>query len=103
MKIIAKSGSKTATDEIEIQVRNPNPPRVTSLYKVLQGKEKGNIEYELFGMEGTNKASIEMSSIPPVDFGRRLKYLIQYPHGCVEQTTSSVFPQLFLENVMDLT
>jgi len=32
-----------------------------------------------------------------------LEYLIQYPHGCVEQTTSSVFPQLFLADIFDIT
>ena len=45
---------------------------------------------------------MEVSSVPTVDFSRRLDYLIQYPHGCVEQTTSSVFPQLYLNDVMDL-
>ncbi|WP_430933576.1 alpha-2-macroglobulin family protein [Saccharicrinis sp. 156] len=102
VKIIAQSGSEKAEHEIEIQVRNPNPPRVTSVSKILQGKESAGIPYELFGMEGTNNATIEVSSIPPVDFGRRLKYLLCYPHGCVEQTVSSVFPQLFLENVMEV-
>ncbi|TLX73078.1 hypothetical protein E9993_16600 [Labilibacter sediminis] len=102
VKIIAKSGSETAIDEIEIQVRNPNPPRVSSINKLLQTGESANIDYEFFGLEGTNKATLEMSSIPPVDFGRRLKFLLRYPHGCVEQTTSSVFPQLYLENVMEL-
>ena len=33
---------------------------------------------------------------------RRLHYLIHYPHGCIEQTTSAVFPQLYLTDVMDL-
>jgi uncharacterized protein YfaS (alpha-2-macroglobulin family) len=27
---------------------------------------------------------------------------MQYPHGCVEQTTSAVFPQLFLDRIMEL-
>ena len=102
VKIIAKSGSAIAEDEIEIQVRNPNPPRVTSVSKSFQAHESGAIPYELFGMDGTNKVTVELSSIPPVDFGRRLKYLLSYPHGCVEQTTSSVFPQLYLENVMEV-
>ncbi|GAF04427.1 Ig-like domain-containing alpha-2-macroglobulin family protein [Saccharicrinis fermentans] len=102
VKIIAQAGSEKAEHEIEIQVRNPNPPRVETISKVLQGKEKGAIPYELFGMEGTNKVTMEVSAISPVDFGRRLKFLLEYPHGCVEQTTSSVFPQLFLENVMEV-
>ena len=44
-----------------------------------------------------------MSTIPSINFTGRLAYLIQYPHGCVEQTTSSVFPQLFLNDIFDLT
>ena len=40
--------------------------------------------------------------MPTIDFSRRLQYLIEYPHGCVEQTTSAVFPQLFLNDVADI-
>ncbi|MEI9917857.1 MAG: hypothetical protein WDO14_03530 [Bacteroidota bacterium] len=32
-----------------------------------------------------------------------MKYLIQYPYGCIEQTTSSVFPQLYLDLVKEQT
>lgn len=103
VKITARSGSETATDEIEIQVRNPNPPRISAISQVIQGGQTLTIPYTLFGLKGTNKATLEMSCIPPVDFGRRLKYLLQYPHGCVEQTTSSVFPQLYLSNVMEVS
>src|SRR5699024_2736241 len=34
---------------------------------------------------------------------KRLQFLINYPHGCVEQTTSTAFPQLFLADILDLT
>ena len=37
-----------------------------------------------------------------MEFGRRLQYLIDYPHGCLEQTTSKAFPQLYIAKVMDL-
>ena len=30
-------------------------------------------------------------------------YLIRYPHGCIEQTTSGAFPQLYLGDIFDLT
>ena len=38
-----------------------------------------------------------------MDFTGRMQYLIRYPHGCVEQTTSGVFPQLYLSDIFDLT
>jgi hypothetical protein len=31
-----------------------------------------------------------------------MQYLIQYPHGCLEQTTSSAFPQLFIADIFDI-
>ena len=93
VKVIAKSGSERAEDVIEIQVRNPNPERITSISKVVQAGKTETISYELFGMEGTNKSVVEVSSIPPVDFGRRLKYLLRYPHDVLSKQ-----PVLFFHN-----
>eukprot|EP01029_Cantina_marsupialis_P019394 TRINITY_DN4500_c0_g1_i1.p1 TRINITY_DN4500_c0_g1~~TRINITY_DN4500_c0_g1_i1.p1 ORF type:complete len:1855 (-),score=266.26 TRINITY_DN4500_c0_g1_i1:10961-16525(-) len=102
VKVLAESGNVKATYDIELDVRNPNPRVVNVVDTVLQTNEKWSQVLKLPGMNGTNKGVLELSSIPPVDFGRRLEYLIDYPHGCIEQTTSSVFPQLFLETVVEL-
>ena len=56
-----------------------------------------------FGVEGSNAASVEFSTLPPMDFSKRIEYLIRYPHGCVEQTTSGAFPQLFMGDIFDLS
>ena len=100
--IIATSGKEKSTFSVEIDVTNPNP--VTNAYSdvMIEPNSSKTLRWNTFGVPGSNKASVEVSSVPTVDFGRRLNYLIQYPHGCVEQTTSSVFPQLYLTDVMDL-
>jgi uncharacterized protein YfaS (alpha-2-macroglobulin family) len=54
-------------------------------------------------MSGTNKASLEISSVPALNLAKRLGYLVDYPYGCAEQTTSSAFPQLYLEQLTDLS
>lgn len=100
--VFAKSGSEVAKHEIEINVRNPNPPMTDVTEGIVQPGQAWNTNYTPIGMYGTNEATLEVSRIPPIDFGRRLKYLIRYPHGCVEQTTSSVFPQLFVMDVMEI-
>ncbi|MFH1320754.1 MAG: MG2 domain-containing protein [Bacteroidota bacterium] len=102
VKVIARSGSEKAEYDIEIDVRNPNPKVVDYVDAVIEAGQTWVTEYQLIGMAGTNKGVLEVSNIPPIDFGRRLKFLIGYPHGCVEQTTSSVFPQLFLADVMEV-
>ena len=47
--------------------------------------------YQNIGIYGTNEGVVEVTSVPPLNLDDRLKYLIRYPHGCIEQTTSSVF------------
>ena len=51
-------------------------------------------------VQSTAKAKLIVSKSPLIQFAKSLDYLIQYPHGCVEQTTSSVFPQLYAQNLM---
>jgi len=38
-----------------------------------------------------------------VNLSQRLKYLIDYPHGCAEQLTSKGFPQLYLADFEKLS
>ncbi|MDI1257384.1 MAG: MG2 domain-containing protein [Flavobacterium sp.] len=102
LQVIATSGKEKSTYDVEIDMVNPNP--ITNTFKdvVLEPNSTKTLSWATFGVAGSNKASIEFSSMPTIDLNRRLNYLISYPHGCVEQTTSSVFPQLFLSDVADL-
>ncbi|OXG09594.1 hypothetical protein BC749_1011082 [Flavobacterium araucananum] len=102
VQVIATSGSEKSVYDVEIDMTNPNP--VTSTYTdiILPPNSTKTISWQTFGVSGTNKARLEVSSMPTINLNGRLQFLIQYPHGCVEQTTSSVFPQLFLNDVVDL-
>lgn len=103
IKITAKSGSESAVYEAELDVRNPNLPIRKSTEIVLKPGTKASVPYEIFGTPGSNKGTLELASSLTIDFAGRLSYLIQYPYGCGEQTTSSVFPQLYLADVCDLS
>ena len=102
VKIVATSGSEKAVYDIEIDVRNPNPKVVNVIETIVEAGKTWDSPFTPSGMIGTNKGILELSSIPAINLGERLKYLIEYPHGCIEQTTSSVFPQLFLSDIMEL-
>ncbi len=103
IKIIATSGTLTAVHDLEIDIRNPNPRMTDVIESTVQPGKTYNATYKLTGMSGTNKGVIEISSIPSLNLEKRLSYLIDYPHGCIEQTTSSVFPQLYLSDIIDLS
>lgn len=103
VKIIATSGNETAVQEVEIDIRPSNPLTCESREIVLEPGKDARAELIMDGMPGTNSGVIEMSTLPAVNMSKRLGYLIHYPHGCVEQTTSSVFPQLYLGELVNLT
>ena len=102
VEVIAKSGNQKASDLIDLQVRMPNPPITRTLNDMVEPGKSWKSSYEAVGLAGTNHGVLEVSVIPPINLEQRLKYLMQYPHGCVEQTTSAVFPQLFLHRLVEL-
>ncbi|MFM9839709.1 MAG: alpha-2-macroglobulin family protein [Cyclobacteriaceae bacterium] len=101
--VTATSGSYTSTDEIEIEIRNPNVPATQVTEMFLEAGKSWDNTIVPVGVAGTNSSMLEVSSIPPINLGYRLRYLIEYPHGCIEQTTSSAFPQLYLDVVKELS
>ncbi|MFL5751881.1 MAG: alpha-2-macroglobulin family protein [Bacteroidia bacterium] len=103
VKVTATSGKEKAVYEIELDVRTPNPSVSDAQEMVLQPGQTWSSVVAFKGVEGTNKGTVELSSLPPIALESRLNYLIQYPHGCIEQTTSSVFPQLFVSNLMEIS
>ncbi len=102
VKLLATSGSEKADYEVELDIRNPNPP-VTSVSEItLAPGQQWNTVAAAIGVAATSTATVEISSVPSMDLQKRLDYLIEYPHGCIEQTTSAVFPQLVLNQLTDL-
>ncbi len=95
-KVTLSAGKEQAFENVEIIVRPPNPLITNADSKALQPNESWLNDYTAIGVTGSNSASLQLSSIPDLNLEKHLKYLIQYPHGCIEQTTSGVFPQLYL-------
>ncbi|PZX93949.1 hypothetical protein DOS84_08375 [Flavobacterium aquariorum] len=101
VQIVATSGNEKSVYDVEIDMTNPNPVTSTFTDVILEPNSTKTISWKTFGVSGSNKAKLEVSSMPTINLNGRLQYLIQYPHGCVEQTTSSVFPQLYLNDIAD--
>ncbi|WP_114490939.1 alpha-2-macroglobulin family protein [Candidatus Ulvibacter alkanivorans] len=103
IEVVASGGGERASYKVAIDVENPNPIFQKTTTYTLSENASETINFETYGVAGTNGATLEFSTAPPMDFNKRLSYLIQYPHGCIEQTTSGAFPQLYLADIFDLT
>jgi len=99
----AVSGSERAVQSIELDVRMSTRRVVDVAGARLGPGESWEPTLSLPGLPGTNEVTLEVSRTPPIDLGRRLQYLLRYPHGCVEQTVSSAFPQLYLGRLLELS
>jgi uncharacterized protein YfaS (alpha-2-macroglobulin family) len=103
IKFTAKSGSETAKYDLEIDIYNPNPIAQNTQNFELNAGEDLDFNIETFGTLGSREAFVEISALPPMDLTKRVEQLIGYPHGCVEQTTSKAFPQIYLDDIAELT
>ncbi|MBR1538703.1 MAG: alpha-2-macroglobulin [Bacteroidales bacterium] len=102
IRTVAKSSGDSSAEDLEIDVRDPNPRSTNSMIKLIEGGKTLSSRFALAGRPGTNEVVVEASTIPPIDLDYRLRYLTGYPHGCLEQTVSAVFPQLYLGDLIDL-
>ena len=99
---------KTATPEGEIESLTELPVRPASPF--MSDAIVGSIEGggtarhdvpDVFFKEG-RRAYITISPFPVANFAGRLKNLVGYPYGCIEQITSKAFPQIYLRDIAAL-
>lgn len=103
IKVIATSANETAIYEVKIVSINPNTEQTKIIEKTLQPNEEWVVNTTPIGVFGTNTATLEVSNMPAINLESRINFLINYPYGCVEQTTSTVFSQLILNNFVKLS
>jgi uncharacterized protein YfaS (alpha-2-macroglobulin family) len=101
-KVAASLGTEQASETLHVPVRSANLPETRVERHLLAPGETWEPRSEPFGLIGTNSSVLTVSRAPDIDLDRRLDYLLRYPHGCIEQTVSAVFPQLYLPLLVDL-
>ncbi|MBP7461453.1 MAG: hypothetical protein KBA26_09200, partial [Candidatus Delongbacteria bacterium] len=95
------NGEQTSLEE-SLPLRSPVP--FTSLTGGGSLDEAHPVTLTLPGdwVEGTPDFRLVLSGLPAVRFSRSLQYLLQYPHGCLEQTTAQLFPLLYFDDIAQL-
>ena len=103
LRFTAESGAWVARQKVNLPVRVGSPPSSHSTRLELEAGESIQLQFKPYGLPGTRSGSLELSRIPKLQIDTQLRYLIGYPHGCAEQTTSKAFPQLYLPALMKLS
>ncbi len=87
--------------DVYLDIRSPNTETSRVVNHTLEAGETGSYSVDAHGIAGSNSALLEISTAPALGLEKHMDYLVQYPHGCLEQTTSSAFPQLYLSKLLD--
>jgi uncharacterized protein YfaS (alpha-2-macroglobulin family) len=99
VKVSGIDGQKTIEKKWVIGVRPPYPANTFKLFKELKKGDALNAAEFKKGYENlderTIEASLGISSIPPLNLAQAVKELFAYPYGCVEQTTSGIYPSIY--------
>lgn len=94
VSIRATSETDQAHYDFEVDVRPPNTAVIENKNLWLEPGKSTSFIRENPGIPGSNSYLLEITQHLPLNLSGRLSELIVYPHGCIEQTTSAVFPQL---------
>lgn len=101
--LTAKGNSVQTVETTELGVR---PAQSVTSRNIVGAVHSGKAQEINFGSEwlpGTGEYSLSLAPIPALRFGGALKYLLTYPYGCLEQTTSKLFPLLYFEDLARVT
>ena len=96
---ITSWSSGTQKSNIEIAVRPAAPRASKSGYYVVKPGEKLAMNIPSGWYSGTFGGTVLLSAMPSVGMSELASYLITYPHGCLEQTTSSAWPLLVGQDI----
>ncbi|WP_460675741.1 alpha-2-macroglobulin family protein [Hymenobacter coalescens] len=96
-KVLAgiKVGKETFTETIEIPIRPASPLQMRTGGGTVAGGKTQALDLRTDFLPTSQRSQLVLSRSPMTEFSKDLRYLLQYPYGCLEQTVSAAFPQLY--------
>ncbi|HEX2954550.1 MAG TPA: MG2 domain-containing protein, partial [Bacillota bacterium] len=95
----AQLNGKTVEEDTELAVRSPQALTRNARFGVVTAKKPQELNLHGGFLPGTGRYTLCLASMPTMKFVGGIKYLLGYPYGCVEQTTSKVFPLLYFSDL----
>lgn len=84
---------------VELPLRSAAPPITETGNGLITAEKPAEIIYPSNLIPNSSDFTLTVSPFPAIGFAGGLRYLIKYPYGCLEQTTSKVFPLLYFSDI----
>ena len=95
----AHGNTQTTQLDVKIPLRSVAPPITKTGQGVVRAGEPVDFIFPSNLIPDSSEFNLTLSPFPNIRFADSLRYLIRYPHGCLEQTTSKVFPLLYFSDL----
>lgn len=91
------AGNYTYKSQTQIDIKAKNTYTYQAQSAMIKANESKEFSIESGYVKGSTTATLKISPTPILNLDKRLQFLLRYPYGCLEQTTSAVLPQLYLD------
>jgi len=98
-KITASDGQETSQLSFELPNRPALPPMTKSGSGSLRSDNPVEFNFPDEWIENTGQYVVQTSSLSALAFAQNINFLVKYPYGCLEQTTSRLFPLLYFNDL----
>ncbi|XZF12729.1 alpha-2-macroglobulin family protein [Chitinophagaceae bacterium MMS25-I14] len=98
--VTVKALNETFTNETDISIRPAASLQKLTGSGTAPGDKTTDVNISSNFITSTATGHMVVSKSPLVQFSKVLEDLVQYPYGCVEQTTSTAFPQLYYADLV---
>lgn len=98
----ASTSSESFTEKTELSVRPAVPMVKQSEAGTLAAGKTNTFTAKGNFLKGTSRSRLMITKNPVAQFASHLEQLVNYPYGCIEQTISAAFPQLYFQDIADL-
>ncbi|MFN2476736.1 MAG: alpha-2-macroglobulin [Chthoniobacterales bacterium] len=102
VKFVATDGSAQLWDNVEAKMKLNHPaPSIRQVETERIDADRAEILHiaDPQILEGTGEVTVNLSNSRVVQLREALRQLLEYPYGCVEQTTSSLLPWLTVRDL----
>ncbi|HYI03065.1 alpha-2-macroglobulin family protein [Hyalangium sp.] len=101
LKVTVEGGGFTAFEQLDVPLL-PAGPRERLVQRIPLEEGKVDLAQYLQGwVPTTERSTFWVTTNPYAESLQHLSYLVRYPYGCIEQTTSSTRPLLFVSQLID--
>jgi uncharacterized protein YfaS (alpha-2-macroglobulin family) len=99
VRLTASAGSESSTETTELPIRPPSPFVSGGGFAVVSPGAGERLDLNNEFLAGTEQTSVTLTPMPSLQLPQAMDYLERYPYGCAEQTVSTSFALLYLDEI----